>query len=73
MMKWLSSMPAENELENKNFKFARSMLYNARCPGIKDGIGFCNTLNLGYKISFLISTKFRCYPLISLLSFPFSK
>jgi hypothetical protein len=27
-------------LENENFKFARSMLYNDRHPGIKDGIGF---------------------------------
>jgi hypothetical protein len=31
---------AEHELENENFKFARSMLYNGRRPGIKDGIGF---------------------------------
>jgi hypothetical protein len=30
----------EHELENENFKFARSMLYNGRHPGIKDGIGF---------------------------------
>jgi hypothetical protein len=30
----------EHELENEKFKFARSMLYNGRCPGIKDGIGF---------------------------------
>jgi chromosome segregation ATPase len=30
----------EHEIENKKFKFARSMLYNGRCPGIKDGIGF---------------------------------
>jgi hypothetical protein len=30
----------EHELENGNFKFARSMLYNGRRPGIKDGIGF---------------------------------
>jgi hypothetical protein len=30
----------EHELENDNFKFARSMLYNGRRPGIKDGIGF---------------------------------
>jgi hypothetical protein len=30
----------EHELENENFIFARSMLYNGRCPGIKDGIGF---------------------------------
>src|SRR5688572_6260222 len=30
----------EHDLENKKFKFARSMLYSGRCPGIKDGIGF---------------------------------
>jgi hypothetical protein len=31
----------EHELENeKKIKFARSMLYNGRRPGIKDGIGF---------------------------------
>jgi hypothetical protein len=29
-----------NKLQNENFKFARSMLYNGRRPGIKDGIGF---------------------------------
>jgi hypothetical protein len=31
---------AEHNLENENFKFARSMLYSGRRPGIKDGIGF---------------------------------
>ena len=31
---------AEHELENGKFKFARSILYNGRRPGIKDGIGF---------------------------------
>jgi hypothetical protein len=31
---------AEHELENEKFKFACSMLYNGRRPGIKDGIGF---------------------------------
>ena len=36
----LSAKIAEHELENENFKFARSMLYNGRCPGMKDGIGF---------------------------------
>jgi hypothetical protein len=36
----LNAKIAEHELENENFKFARSMLYNGRCPGIKDGIGF---------------------------------
>jgi hypothetical protein len=36
----LDAKIAEHELENENFKFARSMLYNGRCPGIKNGIGF---------------------------------
>jgi predicted RNase H-like nuclease (RuvC/YqgF family) len=31
---------AEHELENEKFKFARSMLYNGRRTGIKNGIGF---------------------------------
>jgi DNA repair exonuclease SbcCD ATPase subunit len=30
----------EHEIENEKFKFARSMLYNGRCPGIRDDIGF---------------------------------
>jgi hypothetical protein len=36
----LDAKIAEHEIENAKFKFARSMLYNGRCPGIKDGIGF---------------------------------
>jgi hypothetical protein len=36
----LNAKIAEHELENENFKFARSMLYNGRHLGIKDGIGF---------------------------------
>jgi hypothetical protein len=36
----LDSKIAEHEHENEKFKFARSMLYNGRRPGIKDGIGF---------------------------------
>jgi hypothetical protein len=36
----LTSKINEHEIENKKFKFARSMLYNGRHPGIKDGIGF---------------------------------
>ena len=36
----LNAKIAEHELENENFKFARSMLYNGRRPGIMDGIGF---------------------------------
>jgi hypothetical protein len=36
----LDAKITEHELENEKFKFARSMLYNGRRPGIKDGIGF---------------------------------
>jgi hypothetical protein len=36
----LNAKIAEHELENENFKFARSMLYNGRRLGIKDGVGF---------------------------------
>jgi DNA repair exonuclease SbcCD ATPase subunit len=36
----------EHEIENENFKFARSMLYNGRRPGIKDGIGFQQESNV---------------------------
>jgi hypothetical protein len=36
----LSAKINEHDLENEKFKFARSMLYNGRCPGIKNGIGF---------------------------------
>jgi hypothetical protein len=36
----LDAKITEHELENDKFKFARSMLYSGRRPGIKDGIGF---------------------------------
>jgi hypothetical protein len=36
----LSAKINEHEIENGNFKFARSMLYSGRRPGIKYGIGF---------------------------------
>jgi chromosome segregation ATPase len=36
----LDAKIAEHELENEKFKFARSVLYNGRRPGIKDSIGF---------------------------------
>ena len=36
----LNAKIREHDLENEKFKFARSMLYNGRRPGIKDGIGF---------------------------------
>jgi hypothetical protein len=35
--------------------------------------GACNIFNLEYKISFLIYTKFRCYPLFFLHCFLLSK
>jgi hypothetical protein len=36
----LTAKMNEHDLENEKFKFARSMLYSGRRPGIKDGIGF---------------------------------
>jgi hypothetical protein len=36
----LTSKINEHEIENEKFKFARSMLYNGRRPGIKDAHGF---------------------------------
>jgi 3D (Asp-Asp-Asp) domain-containing protein len=36
----LSAKINEYDLENEKFKFAKSMLYSGRRPGIKDGIGF---------------------------------
>jgi hypothetical protein len=36
----LTAKIVKHELENEKFKFARSMLYNGRHPGIKDDIGF---------------------------------
>jgi hypothetical protein len=42
----LTSKINEHEIENEKFKFARSMLYNGRHPGIKDGIGFQHGSNV---------------------------
>jgi hypothetical protein len=36
----LNAKIAKHEIENEKIKFARSMLYKRRRPGIKDGIGF---------------------------------
>jgi chromosome segregation ATPase len=36
----LDAKIAEHEIDNEKFKFARSMLYSGKRPGIKDGIGF---------------------------------
>jgi hypothetical protein len=35
----------EHEIENEKIKFARSILYSGRRPGIKDGIGFQKGIN----------------------------
>jgi hypothetical protein len=42
----LTSKINEHEIENEKFKFAKSMLYNGRRPGIKDGIGFQQVSNV---------------------------
>jgi hypothetical protein len=57
----LTAKIAEHELENENFKFARSMLYNGRCPSIKDDIGFQqgsnDKLNVPKKLSNFVKGK----------------
>jgi hypothetical protein len=51
----------EHEIENEKFKFARSMLYNGRRPGIKDDIGFQQgdnvKLNAPKRLSNLVKGK----------------
>jgi hypothetical protein len=44
----LDAKIAEHELENEKFKFARSMLYNGRRPGIKDDIDFQQGSNVKF-------------------------
>jgi hypothetical protein len=57
----LSAKINEHDLENEKFKFARSMLYNGRRPGIKDGIGFQQggnvKLNAPKKLSYFVKGK----------------
>jgi hypothetical protein len=57
----LSAKINEHDLENENFKFARSMLYSGRRPGIKDGISFQQgdnvKLNAPKKLSNFIKGK----------------
>jgi hypothetical protein len=60
----LNAKITERELENEKFKFSRSMLYNGRHPGTKDGIVFQpgnqNNIKLnahGNKISNFIKGK----------------
>jgi hypothetical protein len=42
----LTAIINEHEIENEKFKFARSMFYSGRRPGIKDGIGFQQESNV---------------------------
>jgi hypothetical protein len=76
----LTSKINEREIENEKFKFARSMLYNGRRPGIKDGIGFqqgsnvklnapkdCLTL-LRARLPWLRITRVTFYILLVILS-----
>jgi hypothetical protein len=53
----------QHEIENEKFKFARSMLYNGRRPGIKDGIDFQQgdnvKLNAPNKLSNFVKGKAR--------------
>jgi hypothetical protein len=57
----LSAKINEHDLENENFKFARSMLYSGRRPSIKDGIGFQKgdnvKLNAPKKLSSFVKGK----------------
>jgi hypothetical protein len=57
----LSAKINEHDLENKKFKFARSMLYSGRRPGIKDGIDFQQggnvKLNAPKKLSNFVKSK----------------
>jgi hypothetical protein len=42
-------------MENENFKFARSMLYSGRRPGIKNGIGFQQGSNVKFNAPKILS------------------
>jgi hypothetical protein len=54
----------EHELENEKFKFARSMLYNGRRPGIKDGI--CDTPGVNFASCREINPNLGCSVKISI-------
>jgi hypothetical protein len=66
----LSAKINEHEIENEKFKFARSMLYSGRRPGIKEGIGFQQgdnvKLNAPKKLSNFVKGKSPVTPLVLL-------
>jgi hypothetical protein len=47
----LNAKIAKHKLENEKFKFARSMLYNGRRPGINDDIGFQQGNRINVKLN----------------------
>jgi hypothetical protein len=60
----LNAKITEHELESGNFKFARSMLYNGRCPALRmalaSNLGAKSTSNLmTIKIRFLTLLRAR--------------
>jgi hypothetical protein len=64
----------EHDLENENFKFARSMLHSGRRPDIKDGIGFQKGDNVKLnappkRLSNFVKVKGKCAfgPFLSIL------
>jgi hypothetical protein len=59
----LNAKIAKHDLENENFKFARSMLYNGRHPGIKDGIGFQQGSQSNIKLNACWGLVLKCYEL----------
>jgi hypothetical protein len=56
----LTSKINEHEIENENFKFARSMLNNGRRLGIKDGIGFQQESNVKTNAPKRLSNFVKC-------------
>jgi chromosome segregation ATPase len=50
----------EHEIENDKFKFARSMLYSGRRPGIKDSIGFQHGSNVKLNAPKKLSNFVKC-------------
>jgi hypothetical protein len=61
----LDAKIAEHKLENEKFKFARSVLYSGRHPGIKDDIGFQQGDNVKLnappkRLSILLRARLPC-------------
>jgi hypothetical protein len=59
-MAQITSKINEHEIENEKLKFARSMLYNGRHPGIKDDIGFEHGSNVKLNAPKKLSNFVKC-------------